>query len=285
MAEVIVDAPAEVEAPAQDLPAPETGGADPFAVDENSFASLSPEQRAALDPVLDTWKKSAKAALDKEKATYEPHVKKAQALESLTRDPRFVKWYHEINSPAQDPAQKAAAPAQVASAEEWANAVQEMANGDPTKFNNLQIKQLTQFAGPHIERLEQQQNIIRQQTEMNQLISNHPDVRDLDTIGREDDPTAPSLLELCLRVVKEQNRGTMEQAYQMAKKVAQSMENKGKRAAMGMVQEKKGSVTEKPATNSKEEGVILVDTMEEAMTKNIEAAMDGRKVKYSVAKK
>ena len=49
---------------------------------------------------------------------------------------------------------------------------------------------------------------------------------------------------------------------------------------MGMVQEKKGAVTEKPVTNSKEEGVIFVDTMEEAMTKNIEAAMDGRKVKY-----
>ena len=73
-------------------------------------------------------------------------------------------------------------------------------------------------------------------------------------------------------------------AYAIAKKVSLSMENKGKRAAMGLVTEKKGSVTEKPSVNTKEEGVQYVDTMEEAMNANIEAAIDGRKVKYQVKK-
>lgn len=258
---------------------------DPFEVDESQFVSLSPEQRAALDPVLTKFKESAKSYAQKEREAegkkYSDHVKKAQALEKLVSDPRFVKWYNETTNPQNQPQ---ASPKSVASAEEWAQAYQSLSAGDPGPLEQLQTKLVMSVGGPAIQRSQQEISMLRAENEMTKLWANHPDAKDLDQIGREEDPEAPSLLQLCLTVVRDRQGGTMEQAYEMAKKVALSMENKGKRAAMGMVNEKKGSVTEKPSTNSKEEGVQYVDTMEEAMTANIEAAMDGRKVKYQVKK-
>ena len=81
--------------------------ADPFAVDESQFVSLTPEQRAALDPVLNKWKETAKSYAQKEREAegkkYTDHVKKAAALEKLVADPRFVKWYQETNNPSNQP--------------------------------------------------------------------------------------------------------------------------------------------------------------------------------------
>lgn len=280
-----IDAPADAAPenvePEGAAPAPE---ADPFAVDETQFVSLSPEQRAALDPVLNKWKESAKTYAQKEREAegkkFDSHVKKAQALEKLISDPRFVKWYQETNNPQPT----AATPKSVASAEEWASAYQALSNGDPLPLEQLQSKLVLSVGGPQLQRQQQEMNMIRAESEMTKLFATHADAKELDSIGRESDPAAPSLLELCLAQVKDRQGGTMEQAYALAKSVAQSMENKGKRAAMGMVAEKKGSVTEKPSASSKEQGVVFVDTMEEAMTANIEAAMDGRKVKYQVKK-
>lgn len=283
--ETTLDAPKDetpVETPTADSPV--QNQIDPFEVDESQFVSLTPEQRAALDPVLDKWKTTAKTTVEKareaERKTFEPHVKKSQALENLIRDPEFVKWYQG----RQRPPGQAPAPAAVASPQEWAEAVQAMANGDPAAHTALLARQFQAWAQPQVQSVQQEMQMLKAESEMTRLFSNHADAKDLDSIGRESDPTAPSLLELALHNVKDRMGGTMEQAYQVAKGVAQSMENKGKRAAMGLVDEKKKSMTEKPSVNSKEEGVIYVDTMEEAMSKNIEAAIDGRKVKYQVKK-
>ena len=211
---------------------------------------------------------------------YTSHVQKAQALEKLAADPRFVKWYNETNNP-----QGTVAPKSVASAEEWAQAYQALSSGDPAPLEALQTKLVMSVGGPQIQATQQQMRLLQSENQMNKLWVLHPDAKDLDTIGREENPEAPSLLQLAAQANIQQNGMVdWEKAYTLAKQVALSMENKGKRAAMGMVQEKKGSVTEKPSTNSKEEGVIFVDTMEEAMNANIEAAMDGRKVKYQVKK-
>lgn len=284
MTNEILEAPPETPVePPQEPAAPAEN--DPFAVDEAQFVSLSPEQRAALDPVLSKWKDSAKATLEKERGTYKPHLEKSKALDQLVKDPRFVKWYQDLQAATRTPLQpQGAAPNQVASAEEWANALQLMANGDPTQWQALNQKMLASWAAPTIQGIQQKQRYLEQSMEMTKLFSDHADAKELDQVGRENDPTSPSLLQLCLHNVVDQNGGTMEQAYQIAKTVSQSMENRGKRAAMGLVTEKKGSVTEKTHPAGKEEGVIYVDTMEEAMTQNIEAAIDGRKVKYAVKK-
>lgn len=52
-----------VEAPVQEPVAPVP--ADPFALEESSLASLSPEQRASLDPILNTWRERAKQEIEK----------------------------------------------------------------------------------------------------------------------------------------------------------------------------------------------------------------------------
>ena len=257
--------------------------ADPFAVDESQFVSLTPEQRAALDPVLNKWKETAKSYAQKEREAegkkYTDHVKKAAALEKLVADPRFVKWYQETNNP-----QQTASPKSVASAEEWAQAYQALSAGDPAPLEALQTKLVMSVGGPQLQATQQQMHMLRMENEMAKLFANHADAKDLDQIGREDNPEAPSLLQLAAQSVMDKQGGTWEQAYALAKQVALAMENKGKRAAMGLVTEKKGSVTEKPSTNTKEEGVQYVDTMEEAMAANIEAAIDGRKVTYRVKK-
>jgi hypothetical protein len=260
-----------------------TTNTDPFVVDESQFVSLTPEQRAALDPVLSKWKETAKTYAQKEREAegkkYSDHVKKAQALEKLVSDPRFVKWYQETNNPS-----TTATPQSVASAEEWAQAYQSLSAGDPMPLEKLQTKLVMSVGGPALQKTQVEMNMLRQENEMTKLFANHADAKDLDQIGREDNPDAPSLLQLAAQSVMDKQGGTWEQAYVLAKQVALAMENKGKRAAMGLVAEKKGSVTEKPSTNSKEEGVQYVDTMEEAMNANIEAALDGRKVQYRVKK-
>jgi hypothetical protein len=275
-----VSAPTEVSVPEPIAPAAD---ADPFAVDESQFVSLSPEQRAALDPVLSKFKESAKSYAQKEREAegkkYTDHVKKAQALEKLVGDPRFVKWYNETNNPQQPAAAKS-----IASAEEWAKAYEALSSGDPMPLEQLQARLVMSVGGPRIQQLEQSNQMIRAENEMNKLWSNHPDAKDLDQIGREEEPEAPSLLQLAAQASMQNGMVDWEKAYSLASKVRLSMENKGKRAAMGMVSEKKGSVTEKPSTNSREEGVQYVDTIEEAMNANIEAAIDGRKVKYQVKK-
>ena len=261
---------------------PKAEETDPFAVDESQFVSLSPEQRAALDPVLGKWKESAKTYAQKERESeaqkYTEHVKKAQALETLARNPKFIEWYNQQTNPqkAQD-----TAPKTVASAEEWANALQALANGDSLAYEQLQQKLVMSVGAPAMQDI----NYMKAESELNRVISVHPDVRDLDMIGRETDPNAPSLFQLCLEQVKERRGGTVEQAYQLAKSIAGSMETRGKRTAMGMVNGKMNSTTEPQVkNNSKDEGVMYVDTLEEAMSKNIEAAIDGRKIKYSVKK-
>lgn len=257
-----------------------TNESDPFAVDESQFVSLTPEQRAALDPVLSKWKESAKTYAQRERESegkkYTDHVKKAQALDKLVSDQRFVKWYQETNNP-----QQASAPKAVASAEEWAQAYQALSQGDPMPLEQLQAKLVMSVGGPQLQKTQQAMQLLQKENEMNKLFVSHPDAKDLDQIGREDNPEGQSLLELCLEVGEKRGL-SFQQSYEMASRVAKSMENKGKRAAMGMVQEKKGSTTEKPSANQRDEGVQFVDTMDEAMNKNIEAAMDGRKVTYRV---
>jgi len=280
-------APTEPIAETTDTTAQTTTDNDPFAVDESQFVSLTPEQRAALDPVLSKWKESAKSYAQKEREAeskkYTDHIKKAQALENLVKDPQFVEWYQKRNSP-QNGAQ--AAPKSVASAEEWAQAYQELSAGNPLPLEQLQAKLVMSVGGPQLQAQRQQLQALQSENEMNRLWVLHPDAKDLDQIGREENPEAPSLLQLAANASVDNQTGRIdwEKAYAMARQVALAMENKGKRAAMGLVNEKKGSVTEKPSTNTRDEGVQYVDTMEEAMSRNIEAQMDGRKVVYRVKK-
>ena len=92
--------------------------------------------------------------------------------------------------------------------------------------------------------------MLRAENEMNKLWANHPDARDLDAIGREEDASSESLLRVSGPGMYRTRTGWWigKKAYALAKKCGyRPIQIKGKRAAMGMVADKKGSVTERPS--------------------------------------
>ena len=196
---------------AASAPAETSNSSDPFAVDESQFVSLTPEQRAALDPVLNKFRESARTYAQKEREAegkkYSEHVRKSQALEKLVSDPRFVKWYQDTNNP-----QTSQAPQSVASAEEWAQAYQSLSAGDPMPLEKLQTKLVMSVGGPQLQATQQQMHMLRLENDMTKLFANHADARDLDQIGRENNPEAPSLLQLAAQSVMDKQGGTWEQA-------------------------------------------------------------------------
>lgn len=279
MEDTVVAQPDVQTAPTADEAAKEVIEQDPFAVDENSFVSLTPEQRAALDPVMTKWKESAKtkfSEMEKERDGLKVHVPKAQALDKLVSDQRFIEWYNGLSKTQQTAVQEKP---QGISPESWIEAMQGLASNDSTKWNQL----LSQWAQPTVNGFQQSMSALQNENAMQKMYASHPDAKDLDQIGRDDGVESPSLLQICANVSLSRG-GTWEQGYQLAKSVSRSMENRGKRAALGIVDEKKGAITEKPQKVVKDEGVEYVDTLSEAIEMNAEAQLDGRKVRYAVKK-
>lgn len=263
---------------------------DPFNLDETKFASLTPEQRAALDPVLDEWKGRAKGEIEKTGKTYEekykPLEEKAQALDSLVKDPRFVQWWHNIQQaasqsiPGSGLAVNQSKPQDFASPQEWQQAVLDASNGDSTALQAIQQKMFAAMATPVVQQLRQGQEELRTTLEMRDLFERHPDAKELDAIGRNTaDPKdkSLSLLEMALNWATD-NRKSLEEGYALAKKWSDSLRVGAKQEAMGMVQEKKQSVTSGPSTNQGSgSGVVEVENADELMQKNMEYLAAGQK--------
>lgn len=258
--------------------------ADPFALDETKFASLTPEQRAALDPVLDEWKTRAKSEIEKTGKTYQekyrPAEEKAQALDALVKDQRFVQWWHSMQQAAtqQNPqGQNAIAqtqPQDIASAEEWQAAISEAYSGDPTKMKMLQARMFSVMATPVVQQLKAGQDELRTTLEMKNLFETHPDAKALDKIGYDAaNPEAPSLLEVALNLADERGK-SLEWGYKLAKKWSDSMTVQAKQEAMGLVQSKKESITSGPSTNKPGATVVEVEDAEELMNKSMGWALD-----------
>jgi hypothetical protein len=274
-----------VETPATTAPVT----TDPFSLDEARLASLSPEQRAALDPVFDEWKTKAKAELEKSTKTYEekykPHVEKAQALDQLVKDPRFVTWWNGIQQAAtqQNPqggqAIAQSKPQDFATEQEWQEAWANAYGGDYAKFKEIQARMFAAMATPVVQQLREGQEELKATLEMKDLFERHSDARQLDTIGRNPaDPndTSLSLLEMALNWATD-NGKSLEDGYLQAKRWADSMKVGAQQEAMGMVQDKKASVTSGPTTHQAGQGVIEVDSLEELMDKKMGYELSGQK--------
>lgn len=269
---------------------PGQGASDVFALDEAKLASLSPEQRAALDPIFDDWKTRAKSEIEKTGKTYEekykPVSEKAQALDMLVKDQRFVQWWQGVQGAAtrQNPAGAGAIsqsrPQDFATPEEWNAALSDWAQGDPTKFQALQVRSYQMLASPVVQQIQQGQQELRTTLEMRDLFDRHPDAKELDAIGRNaTDPNdkAESLLESCLNWAQENNR-PLEDGYERARSWANSLKVGAQKQAMGLVQDKKQSVTSGPA-NVRSGGMAVVEVadIDELMQKQMEASLDGNK--------
>jgi len=280
---VVTELPVQTE---PDATSQTTAPADPFAVDETRFASLSPEQRASLDPVLSEWRERAKGEVEKTRKSteekFQQHVKQAEALNQLVQKPEFQKWWiaqqqaaMQVNPNSQS-AIAQTQPQDIASAEEWQAAISEAYSGDPSKMKMLQARMFSVMATPIVQQLRDGQDELRTTIEMKNLFESHPDAKMLDKIGQDpSDPDSPSLLEVALNLA-DSKRQPLEWGYKLAKKWADGMGMQAKQEAMGLVQSKKESITSGPSTNKAPNGTIVeVADAEELMQRSMEASLAG----------
>ena len=268
---------------------------DPFSLDENSLISLSPEQRAAVEPIIDSWKKKASEEItkrDSEIEKYKSYSEKANALDKLTQYQPFVQWWQQQQQHAQanaTPAQAQAIgqtkPGDIASQAEWQEAVYEASQGDGSKLATIQARMMATWSAPVLARFEEKQKILDTRLEMRDLFEEHPDAKDLDMIGL--DPKTKegtSLLEIGLEWA-ENNGKTMEEGYSFAKRLHDSMNVTAQQKAMGLVTEKKQTVTAGPSTTSSSGNVVEVGSVDELLRKSMESEIAGDRSTRFVLKK
>lgn len=279
-------------------PPPSSGGVqsvDPFALEESQLASLSPEQRASLDPIIDSWKKRATEEIQKRETQvsekYKPLEDKAKALDQLTQYQPFVQWWQNqqrVAMQGQTPEAKqtiaATQPEDIATAQEWQDAIIDASNGSPQKLRSLQQRLIATTAAPFVQQFSQKSKELETRLEMRDLMESHPDYKDLDQIGLDEKGQGTSLLEHCLNWAEASGK-SLEEGYQLAKRWANSMSANAKAQAMGMVQGKKDAVIQGPSTSSASGTVIYVENQDELMKKSMEAALEGRKdVRFEIKK-
>lgn len=280
-----------MEVPVVDLPVVDPAAPvenDPFALDEAKLVSLSPEQRAGLDPIFTEWKNKAKAEIEKSGKTYEekyrPAEEKAKALDELVKDQRFVSWWQNLQqtatqtNPQGGNAIAGSKPQDFASPEEWQQAVIDASNGDHTKMQALQARIYTIMATPVIQRIEAGQAELRTTLEMRDLFERHADAKELDQVGRnlaDANDKSESLLESCLSWAQDNNR-PLEEGYARARRWADAMKVGAKQEAMGLVSGKKQSVTSGPSTNKQTVPVVEVADSDELMQKHMDYVAAGQ---------
>lgn len=283
-----MDTPVIDQAPAVESPPVVSQPSDPFSLDEARFASLSPEQRASLDPVLSEWKTRASEEISKREKTiqekYRPDLEKATALTQLVQHPEFQKWWYGMQQTAMKgqptQAQNAIAqskPQDFATNQEWQEAVYELnVNNDPAKFSVIQQRMFSAMATPVVQQLKQGQEELKTTLEMRDLFERHPDAKSLDLVGRNvSDPNdkSMSILEMALNWASDNNK-SLEDGYQQAKKWADALKVEAQQQAMGMVQDKKSSMTSGPSTTKGGPAVIEVNDTDELLQKSQEYLLD-----------
>jgi hypothetical protein len=264
---------------------PVNTGNDPFSLDENSLASLNPEQRASLDPIIDTWRKKAGEEIsrrDSEIEKYKAYGEKATALDKLTQYQPFVQWWQQQANQAKQGANSSqqqaigeTKPTDIASNQEWQDALSEASYGDSSKLQRLQARMMATWATPLVTELREKQESLDTKIEMRNLFENHPDAKELDSIGV--DPKSKegtSLLEMCLENAKS-NGKSLEEGYKMAKRWFDSMSVMEKQKAMGMVTEKKQTVTQGNSTSSSNHSLTEVDNIDDMLKRSMEATLAG----------
>lgn len=272
-----------IEPPAQTSTPP-----DPFALDEAGLASLSPEQRAGLDPIIDGWRKRATEEISKRESAvaekFKPYQEKASAMEKLAQYQPFVQWWQTQQqqakqgaSPGQVAAINQTRPADVATPQEWQEALLDAAQGDSSKLQALQSRAMNTWAAPMIQQMSQRQKMIETQIEVKDLFERHPDAKALDEIGLDPDTReGVSVLEQGLDWA-ERNGKSLEDGYKMAKKWADGFRVNAQREAMGMVQNKKNETTAGNSTAKSDTSIVEVANADELIKRSLEAQLSGQK--------
>lgn len=265
-------------------------------LDEAELASLPPEiRKGVVDPLLTKLNSKAREKLMKEREGATKFQQKADTFDQLVKQPWFQQAYYQMMNPQarqpqvpqqQQPQQQPQAQAPAITAQEWQQAYERANEGDMTALNALQEKNLDllvkQKYAPIIEQVHTKTRELEMTMELNDLFSNHEDAKELDSIRvNPADPRSPSLLEMALHFVSDKGGRSFEEAYQAARKMADQIKGQAKSAAIGIVQDKKASVTEAPARQQvADEGVIYVETPEQALKAQIMASLKNQNVTY-----
>lgn len=274
---------------------PTAAPADPFSLDENSLISLSPEQRAAVDPIIQKWKTTATEEISRREAAvaekYRPIQERAEALDKLTKYQPFVQWWGQQQQAAQkaNPGQAdqiaQQKPESYASPQEWSEAVLDASNGNPEKLQAIQARMMSAWATPFVKQMTERQQVMQTQMDLKDLFEAHPDAKELDTIGL--DPKTRegvSLLEMGLEWAERNNR-PLEDGYRLAASWRDQLRVGAQQQAMGMVQSKKSSVTAGPSTSSSSTNVVTVRDTDDLLRQALSAGIDGQKdVRFVVGK-
>ena len=280
----------------QEPVAQQPASSDPFSLDENALVSLSPEQRASLDPIIGSWKQKATEEISKREAEiskYKAYGDKATALDKLTQYQPFVQWWNQEQMKAQGQATSQGQsnaisntkPQDIASQAEWQEAIYNASIGDGSKLQELQQKMLANFASPFIANLQDKQNKLDTKLEMRDMFEMHPDAKELDSIGI--DPKTKegiSLLEACITYTQEHGQ-PIEEGYKLARRWADALKVSAQQQAMGMVQEKKQAIVQGPSTSSSSKNVVEVDNVDELLKRSMQSQMEGNKDAQFVLRK
>lgn len=275
-------------------PPVETTATSPFALDENALLSLSPEQRAGLDPIIDSWKKKATEEISRRETEasnkYKPLEEKAQALDKLTQYQPFVQWWQAQQKQAVQGASATerqsinqTKPQDIATQTEWQEAIYDASQGDGTKLQNLQARMMATWATPLVREITEKQQKIDTQLELRDLFETHPDAKDLDLIGIDSKTKeGVSLLEMGLEWA-ERNKRPLEDGYNLAARWRDQLKLGAQQQAMGLVNGKRQEITQGPSTSSANSQVVEVENAEDLIKRSLEAQLSGQKdVKFVI---
>lgn len=262
-------APPPVSAPEPAAPAPSQ---------TDALSTLAPEVRQSVEPIFKPLQEKL-ATYEKEIESSKSYQEKATALDRLVQDADFQRYWTARNSrpvPAQTQAPEQA-PAMPYTPEEYQSAYDKALQGDLSALTNLQEKQvkaiLSREVAPAMDRLNQKTREVELSVELGDLLRDHPDARDLDKNG---------LLEPFLHYYTDKLGKPMEFSYQQARKAQEALMGALKAQAAKEVQDKRTSITETPGTITSDQGIQYLDTPEQVLRAQINAAVKGERVQYRV---